>query len=311
MDMGDATTDCLPCHIDADVWTQCARHGPGQQKGRVSVTNRSIVYRLHPPEGEPFLVVLNGLWVDQATDQPFVGLRKLEEKTGARVRYILSPGASHHLSLSEYAKAFPDARVLVAEGRIPRTNPDLLALGNVEAYPVDAPPGALAAAGLRLLVVRGLMEGPGAAKVQRFTAGKKDYVCDSTEPLMAFHEPTGAVSSGGHQWWFVPEGQKNVFSVPWIMSMMLRVFGLGFGYMTPGAIACETNNSFAIHDRDALQASAREILSWEFDGLIDLHAQPNTCPKSGAKALFEAALGPIAAGDWERVPWSSSHLPGG
>ena len=94
MDMGRAVTDCVPRPVADDVWTQVARHGPGQRRGRVSTTNRSIVYRLRPDGGAPFLVLLNGLWVDEDADQPFAGLRALEEETGCRLRFVLAPGSS-------------------------------------------------------------------------------------------------------------------------------------------------------------------------------------------------------------------------
>jgi len=311
MNMGTATTGCRPCKVDENIWTQCSRHGPGEKAKPVSVTNRSIIYRLIPPAGDPFLCVLNGLWVDEEATQPFNGLRRLEEETGAKVRYILSPGTGHHLSLPAYAKAFPDARVCVAEGRISRENPDLLTHDNVDVFPIDSPPGELEAAGLRVYVLRGLMEGPGTAKIQRLVAGRKGYVCSSVEELMILHKPSGSITSGGHQWWFVPEGHGGVFQVPFIMRIMMRVMGLGFGYMRPGAIACETNHAFAIRDRAALQASCQEVLSWDFDKLLDLHAPPNTCPTSGAKALFEEALRPIATGEWDKVPWRAGSLPAG
>jgi hypothetical protein len=310
MTMGKATTECRPCQVDENIWTQCSTHGPGEQAKPVSVTNRSIIYRLIPADGDPFLVVLNGLWVDQEAGQPFDGLRHLEKETGSKVKYILAPGTGHHLSLAAYAKAFPEARVCVAEGRIPRENPELLALDNVEAYPVDSPPEELEAAGLKIYILRGLMEGPGTVKIQKMVAKRKGYVCNAVEELMVLHTPSGSITSGGHQWWFVPDGHKGVFKVPFIMKIMMNMMGLGFGYMRPGAIACETNNGFAMHDRAALQESCKEVLSWDFDKLIDLHAPPNTCPTAGAKKLFEEAIGPIAAGEWDKVPWQEASLPG-
>jgi len=309
MDMGRATGDCTPCPVDEDVWTQVARHGPGQVAGSSSVTNRSIVYRLHPPDGPPFLVVLNGLWVDEEADQPFEGLRALESTTGARVRFILAPGGSHHLSLTAYARAFPEARVCVADGRIPRTNAELVAEPNVEVYPPASPPPELEAAGLRVHVVAGLMEGVGARRLQRIVGGNRDYHPDSTEPLVVLHVPTGSITSGGHQWWFLPADEAVVFHHPVARRLILRVLSLAQTYLTPGHIVAETNRLYAIHDREALQASAAEILSWEFDALIDLHAPPNKGLRVGARRLFEELLEPLAAGQWDRVPWAEGSLP--
>jgi hypothetical protein len=309
MHHGKATTDCMPCKVDVDVWTQCAVHGPGERAGPVKLTNRSIIYLLHPPEGESFLVVLNGLWVDEASDQPFTGLRALEQQTGARIRFVLSPGAGHHLSLMAYARAFPDARICVAAGRISRENPALVSLDNVNAYPIDSPPEELEAAGLRVHVLRGLMEGPRTARAQFLTTQRWGYVCDSTEPLMVLHLPTGSLTSGGHHWWFRPAGHTDVIDMPGFMKLALRMMGLGIDYMKPGAVSCETNHTFAMHDRDAFQASCAEVLKWDFDILLDLHAPPNTCPTSGVKALFQTTIGPIAAADWHNVHWNQSKLP--
>lgn len=310
MDMGRATTDCVPRAVAEDVWTQCARHGPGQADGPVSLTNRSIIYRLRPPGGPPFLALLNGLWVDAEGDQPFQGLRALEARTGCPLRVILSPGSGHHLSLPAYARAFPDARVLVADGRIPRANPALVALNNVEVYPVDQPPADLAAAGLQIEVLAGLMEGGGTRRAQLLTAGDFRYVCDSVEPLMVLHTPSGVITSGGHHWWFVPDGHE-VIVLPGVLKLLLRLMGLGLEYLTPGQVSCEIHHNFAIHDRAALQASCARVLAWDFDGLLDLHAPANTCPRQGARALFEPVMGPIARGEWDRVVWRERALPGG
>ncbi len=309
MDMGRAVTDCIPRPVAQDVWTQVARHGPGQRKGKVSTTNRSIVYRLRPEGGTPFLVLVNGLWVDEGADQPFAGLRALERETACPLRFILAPGAAHHLSLSLYAKAFPEARVCVAAGRIPRTNPTLVALDNVEVYPIDAPPPELAAAGLRVRVLGGLMEGPGARRVAAFTGGGFGCVCDSTEPLMICHLPSGCITSGGHQWWFVAEGRRNAFDMPAPMRFVLRLMGIGIDYMRPGQIVFDPNHNFAIHDRAALQASCSDVLSWDFDTLLDLHAPPDSCPRGNARDLLEPVLAPLAEGRWDEVSWRDGVLP--
>lgn len=155
------------------------------------------------------------------------------------------------------------------------------------------------------------MEGTAAIKTQRLIAGVKGSVPQSTEPLMVLHAPSGTVTSGGHQWWFVPQGHDNVFSVPLVQRWVLGLVGLGFGYMSPGRFAFETNQSFAVRDREALRASARVVLDWRFDALLDLHAQPDSCPASGVRALLEDLLEPIVAGDWERVPWRDGVLSPG
>ncbi len=309
MVMGEPITDCTPIQVAPDIWTQVAKHGPGQQKGPMHITNRSIIYRLIPADGDPFLVVLNGLWICEETDQPFKGLRALEASTRARIRFILAPGAGHHLSLHHYANAFPDAQVCVADGRIPRVNTELMALPNVHAYPPNAPPPELGDAGLKVMVVGGLMEGPLTKRIALMTELRWGHVPNTSEPLMVLHEPTGTITSGGHQWWYVPADEQGVFVMPGPMAFMLRIMGLSTAYMVPGKISLEPNGGFAIHDRAALQASCQEILSWDFDKMLDVHAQLNKSPQSGAKALFEEALAPIIAGRWDDIPIGDGTLP--
>lgn len=310
MDMGVAVTDCVPTQFDTDVWTQAVRHGPGQQKGPLSVINRSIIYRLHPSEGEPYLVILNGVWCDEDSGQPFVGLRELEKSTGAKVRFILAPAASHHLSLQQYARAFPQARVCVAEGRIGRANPELMAEPNVEAYPPQTPPPELADAGLRVHVIAGLMEGSRAARVALLTEFMWNYQADSTEPLMVLHEATGTLTNGGHQWMYVPPDEEGVFVAPGAMIFMMKhLLKADMRFAAPGKVTLATDGGFAIHDRDALQASCKEVLSWDFDKMLDIHVQLDKNLESGAKALFEEALAPIVNSDWANVPFEQGQLP--
>ncbi|MCO4744393.1 MAG: hypothetical protein KC912_06365 [Proteobacteria bacterium] len=310
MDFGVAVTDCVPVVVDEDIWTQVVRHGPGQQKGPLSITNRSIIYRLHPKQGEPFLVILNGVWCDEDSGQPFKGLHALEAETGAKVRYVLAPASSHNLSLIHYAKAFPEAKVCVAQGRIPRVNPELMAMPNAVAYPVDEPPAELGEAGLKVMVVAGLMEGWSSKRVAMMTEFNFSYVPNTTEPLMVLHEPTGTVTSGGHQWMYVPPDEEGVFEAPAMMRFMMKLMiGADLRFAVPGKITLEPGNSFAIHDREAFQQSCREILSWDFDKMLDVHAQPDKNVDSGAKALFEEALAPIVGGDWSAVPMPSGSLP--
>ncbi len=63
------------------------------------------------------------------------------------------------MSLHHYAEASPDARVMVAAGRIEREKPVLCALDNVQAMPLGDPLPELAAQGLHVHIWDGLMEG--------------------------------------------------------------------------------------------------------------------------------------------------------
>jgi hypothetical protein len=74
-------------------------------------------------------------------------------------------------------------------------------------------------------------------------------------------------------------------------------------------MAAETNDRFAVVDRGMLQASSKEVMSWELDRVLDLHAPPNTNPLSGGRTIFGEALAPIVEGRWDDVPWRDSQLP--
>jgi len=51
----------------------------------------------------------------------------------------------------------------------------------------------LEAAGLRIHVLGGLMEGPGTVKIQKMVAGRKGYVCNAAQELMVLHIPSGSI----------------------------------------------------------------------------------------------------------------------
>ncbi len=305
--MGKPTGDCVPVQLSEDIWTQSATHGPGNSKGPIKVLNRSIVYRLRPQGADPFLVVLNGLWCCDDTGEPIRGLEKLEEDTGASVKFVLTPGSGHHLSLHNYAAAFPEARVCVPDGRIPRQNPELMALGNVETYTADTVPAELSAGGLEIAVWEGLLEGPMAKKFQRmqFNFG---YELGDIQPQCFLHRPTGTITNGGHHMWYrAPEGEP-VFTMPGIMKFMIKLMvGQSFDYIVPGKLSADPNGSYAIGDREKVQASARAILDWEFDRMIDVHAGLDSHLESGARSIFEDALSPIANGEWDKVPFPTAR----
>src|SRR5205085_6633006 len=68
-------------------------------------------------------------------------VRRIERETGLAVRYILSPGGSHHLTLPAWRDEFKDATVLVGPVRVPNTPSarKLMEGGRVEVMKADDP----------------------------------------------------------------------------------------------------------------------------------------------------------------------------
>ena len=47
------------------------------------------------------------------SNKPIASLKKFADELGAPVKFVLTPGSGHHLSLELYAAAFPDAEAIV------------------------------------------------------------------------------------------------------------------------------------------------------------------------------------------------------
>jgi hypothetical protein len=302
MHLGKATGDCTPVQVDEDIWTQVAVHGPGNSGSGPKIINRTIIYRLHPPEGADFLVVLNAMWIDESKNEPIAGIEALAKELGIEVAFILTPDSGHHLSLDGYAKAFPKARVCIPAGRIERENAELLALPNVETYPMDAPPAELAAAGLEIMCWQGLAEGPTVKKFMRLQF-RFGYELGDLQAQIFCHLPSGTITNGGHNLWYRHD-EDPVFEMPAFMAWMMRMMvGLDFAYMQPGKLNVDPSGGVSIVDKAKVQASAQTVLDWEFDKMIDIHSKQDGLLGEGARAVVEEALGPIARGEWDKVVW--------
>jgi hypothetical protein len=301
MNMGKKTGDSMPVELSEDVWTQCASHGPGNKKGPLVVLNRSIIYRLRPPAGEPFLVVINALHGCPETGEPIAGLRRLEESLGHEIKFVLTPGSGHHLSLADYAKAFPEARVCVPRGRIVRENPELIAMDNVETYGAGVVLPELGEAGLEVLSWEGFVEGPAVKKFQKL-AGNKNYTLSTIEPQFFCHKPTGTVTNGGHHMWFAPADGRPVFEGSGLVKFMVRLLTkTDFKYQVPGKLSCNPHGTNLVKDRDAVQRGAQTILAWDFDRMIDIHAALDSQLDSGARRVVEECVAPMASANWAAV----------
>ena len=277
--------------VARDVWSLFTVHGAGNSRFAPRIPNRLLVFRVRDGSGRASLAVVNAVWPDTERDEPFQALRTLSNELSAPIRYIINPGPEHHLSLPEYARAFPDARVCVAAGRIERENPTLCALDNVETMPVGDVLPELSRQGLHVHVWDGFMEGRIINRSQfRFGARR-----GTAEPTVFWHEPSGSFLNGGHGWFYWAEGD----SPPWLVRKMMH---LREGEVTWSPI------HYSVHDEPRCIDSARRILDWRFEHLLDLHAGVDQRIEGTAYEVAQSLLRPLIDENWDALPFGRESL---
>lgn len=288
--LGKAEAEVEPRQIAEGVWSIYALHKPAI--GGSPLANRCLIYRVDGEAGAtPWLVLVNAITPDLERDEPFAAIRKLAASLGAEVRYVFNPGPEHHLSLTPYAEAFPDAKIGIAKGRIERENPAVCALGNVMLLPPGDVCPELRARGFHVHVWDGLMEGKITNLVQaRFRAKR-----GTAEPTLFFHEPSRTLLNGGHGWWYW--GEKTF--LPWPAR---KLFG-----MRQGAVVWSPYH-YTVFDKDRCAASAERVLGWDFDTLLDVHVPMNDWLHEGAYAAVEPLCRPMVEGRWDALPLKHEPL---
>jgi len=291
MVVGKTVGDVYFTPIAKDLWSLFTMHGAGNSRFAPKLPNRMFAYRVRDASGKPSLVFLNVVWPDLTNDQPFAAMRALSAELGAPIRLILNPGPEHHLSLDKYAEAFPDVRICVAAGRLERENPALCALDNVETMPVGDVLPELSRQGLHVHVWDGFMEGTFANKAQ-FRFGAKR---GTSEPTVVWHEASGTFLNGGHGWFYWADGDKQ----PWLIRRLMK--------LRKGEVVWSPIH-YAMHDSARCVESARRILDWRFEHLLDLHAGADKRIEGGAYEVAEALLRPMVEENWEALPFGVEDL---
>jgi len=278
-----------PTLIAPNVWSLLTNHKPGIGGGKLP--NRMLMYLVKNAAGKKTLVVLNGVAPDLEADEPFGAIRRLAAEQDATVGYIFNPGPEHHIALPHYARAFPDARVMVAAGRIQRENPELCGMHNVELMaPGDAVPE-LASQGFHVHIWEGWMETPLINRIQ-FRWGAK---LGTTEPTMFWHEESGTLLNGGHNWFYW--GDKVAF--PWIARKIFK--------MKKGEVTWSPSH-YKVFDEARCQESARRVVDWKFHTLLDLHSPEDIFLRDIAYERVATLCQPLIDGDWESLPFGRGEL---
>jgi hypothetical protein len=96
-------------------WVIASRHNPGLLSS-MELNNRVFVFELRGREGKGVLLVFGC-----GGPSTIAAVREIEKRSGTNVAWIVGNGGGHHLFLSLWYDAFPEARILVPAKRVPYT----------------------------------------------------------------------------------------------------------------------------------------------------------------------------------------------
>jgi hypothetical protein len=264
-------------------WMIGTHHQPGFSKMQPIVNNRCLIFKLHDQQrGEEVLFVSNG--VDPAV---IPEVKRLEQRTAAKVRYILSPGGGHHLMMGPWRDQFTQAEVLIGPVRIPHTEngKKLIDGGRVRLMDLDDPLPQFRGQ-LEMVIFHGLrgfpdMKGPYEGKPEGFFTmlGVMKEMMSLRMPVdevWLCHRATGTVIGGENLGWILSEA--TVKSFPFFMRGMMKT------------------NTVYIQDKmrkvanpQAVSHAWSQVLSWPCRTLIGYHEPPTEgFVGDGQAALAEA-----------------------
>jgi hypothetical protein len=261
-------------------WMIATRHHPGGAQKMPEINNRCLVFRLEEA-GQPILLVVN------AVDPEVIGeVKRIEAETGLSVRYLVSPGGGHHLTVEPWHDAFTQARVLLPPARIPRTQNGkrLLELPRVGLLDANDPlpqfNGQLDAVLFDGLLAmrdhRSAMEG---AKENFGNMLKMMWammtVNDPVDELWLHHVASGTVIGGENLGWMFP---KDAFAkLPGMFKMM----------MAPDKVY--VMKARKIGDRARVAAHWDNVLSWPARVVMTYHDPPGHAFVGDGQAALRAA----------------------
>jgi hypothetical protein len=227
VDLSNETTGkAVP--IADGVWVIATRHRPGGSRQFFEINNRTVVFRLLDQRlGRPVLLVANGTDPMQAAGE----VRRIEAESGVPVKYIVSPGGGHHLTLDRWHDAFPDAQVLVPPIRVPSTANGARLLQMPRVSKMDlADPFPQFRGELEAVVFHGLV-GPRDGR-SAYEGGKDTFLAANIEliklmrtrapadELWLYHAPTGTVLAGENLAWQYP--RQVLRREPFMARQMLK-----------------------------------------------------------------------------------------
>jgi hypothetical protein len=267
------------------VWVIATTHRPGFSRQMFEINNRTVVFRLRDQRlGRPVLVVVNG-------SDPLQGVgevRRIEVESGLPVKYIVSPGGGHHLTLDRWHDAFPEAQVLVPPVRIPATSNGarLLQLPRVARMDL-ADPLPQFRGELEAIVFHGLV---GPADGRSAYEGAKDTFFSFARSMMhlmrtrapadelwLYHAATGTILAGENLAWQYP--RQVLRRSPFMARQMLK----------PDRVWVWTMPR-KVGDPAVVSDCWRRVLAWPARTLMTYHDVPGTSYQGDAQATLTQAV---------------------
>jgi hypothetical protein len=244
-------------------WVVPTRHRPGLSKQMFEINNRCLVFRLQDREG-PVLLAVN-----QTDPVAIPVVKEIEQQTGLKMRYLVSPGGGHHLQIEPWHAAFTDATVYVGPTRIPRTEHGrhLMSLPRVQVTPLDDPfpqfRGQIEFTQFQGLL--GLHDGksPGEGGKDNLWYVLRIFremmrVSDPIDELWLCHVPSRTVVGGENLGWMY--GAADLAKEGMMARSMLKADQI---YVQTGPRK--------VGDKAKVEASWRRILAWPCDAVMTYH----------------------------------------
>jgi hypothetical protein len=272
-----------PAEVADGFWVIAAQHRPGYSEHQPLINNRVLLFRLLEA-GRPVLFVVNGI-----AESAIPKVRAIAERTGLPVRYNISPGGGHHVTMDAWHDAFPTVTLLLPPARIPRTanGQKLMKLERVAlldaANPLPQFRGQLDA-----LLFDGLLGfrdnltpregGPQRSALGTLWAMMKEMPPkDPIDELWLHHVPTGTVIGGENLGWILDD---ESFAQ---MSFLIRTF------MKANQLYV-LDKPRKVADADRVAAHWRTILDWPMRALMTYHDSLGVARLGDCRAALEAAV---------------------
>ncbi len=267
------------------VWVIATRHLPAGSKYNPEINNRCLVFKLNDSsaDGKPVLLVVNA--VDGAA---MAEVRRIEQETKLKAKYLIAPGAGHSLHLAEWHDAFPDIIVLAGPARIPRVaaGKKLTASSRFKIFDQGDP----------LPMFKGVLEAVnfdgigGFKEIHTPYEGGRDSMFgmiwtmlsnmppkDPHDELWLYHVASRTIFGGENLGWNL--GKKELAAMNFMMRMMMKAEQV---YIMTGPRP--------VLDKAKVAGHWAKILTWPAENVFSYHDTLGTGQVGGGQAALRAAV---------------------
>jgi hypothetical protein len=264
-------------------WVIAAQHRPGYSEHNPMINNRVLVFRLLEA-GKPVLVVVNGI-----TENAIPKVQAIARETGLPVRYNISPGGGHHVTMDAWHAAFPTVTLLLPPARIPRTanGKKLLQLERVALLDARDPLPQFRGQ-LDAVLFDGLLGfrdnltpregGPKRSALGTlWTMMKEMPPKDPIDELWLHHVPTGTVIGGENLGWILDDATYKQ------MSFLVRT-------MMKANQVYILDKPRKVADAERVAAHWQTVLGWPMRTLMTYHDSLGVAQFSDCRSSLETAV---------------------